>query len=216
MAADGTGVSAIPEDLAAQLNAILHADGQAVLQPEAALRFGSYGALLLKWNARMNLTAVRDVEGILRRHFAESIRCVRALPGGIRTLLDLGSGAGFPGIPIALCRPEIEVTLAESQTKKAAFLREAARRLALTAHVHAGRAETLGQRFECVTLRAVDKMAGAVRVGAELVMPGGWLALLTTGTEADGLKALAGGFDWSLAPAAIGGAERILVLGRRV
>jgi len=93
-----------------------------------ASEFGAYAALLIRWNARMNLTAVRDEEGILRRHFAESIVCARILPPGITTLLDFGSGAGFPGLPIALCRREIAVTLAESQGKKVAFLREAAAR----------------------------------------------------------------------------------------
>ena len=79
------------------------------------------------------LTAIRDEEGILTRHFVESIVCARALPAGIATLLDVGSGAGFPGIPIALCRSEIAVTLAESQGKKAAFLQEAVRVLGVAA-----------------------------------------------------------------------------------
>ena len=86
---------------------------------------------------------MRDEQGILSRHFVESIVVARELPQGIRTLLDFGSGAGLPGIPIALCRPEIAVTLAESQGKKAAFLQEAVRVLAISAMVHAGRAETL-------------------------------------------------------------------------
>ena len=88
----------------------------------------------------------------LSRHFVESIACARALPEGISTLLDFGSGGGFPGIPIALCRPEIAVTLAESQGKKAAFLQEAVRVLGSQAKVHAGRAELLTTQFDCVTL----------------------------------------------------------------
>ena len=83
----------------------------------------------------MNSTAIRDEEGILSRHFVESIACACALPAGIFTLLDFGSGAGFPGIPIALCRPEIAVILAESQGKKAAFLQEAVRVLGISAKV---------------------------------------------------------------------------------
>src|ERR1700728_2858710 len=87
------------------------------------LQLSTYLDLLLKWNARTNLTAVRDPQEIVRRHFGESLFAGRHV-GTPATLLDLGSGAGFPGIPIALLRPEIAVTLAESQHKKAAFLRE--------------------------------------------------------------------------------------------
>ena len=94
-----------------RLNALLAEAGLAPLDAVLAGRFEDYLSLLLRWNARVNLTAIRDEEGILRRHFVESIACARALPAGIATLLDFGSGAGFPGIPIALCRPEIAVTL---------------------------------------------------------------------------------------------------------
>ena len=97
-------------------------------------RFEEYLALILRWNSRMNLTAIRDEEEILARHFVESIACAQHFPEGIGTLLDFGSGAGFPGIPIALCRPEIAVTLAESQSKKAAFLQETVRILGLQGH----------------------------------------------------------------------------------
>ena len=97
-------------------------------------RFDAYLSLIVRWNARTSLTAIRDEEGIVSRHFVESIACAVAVPAGVRTLLDFGSGAGFPGIPIALCRPEISVTLAESQNKKAAFLREAIRTLELKDH----------------------------------------------------------------------------------
>ena len=95
--------------------------------------------------------------------------------GLFTVMLDFGSGAGFPGIPISLCRPEIQVTLAESQGKKAAFLQEAVRVLGLAAKVHAGRAETAATRFDCVVLRAVDRMELAVQVASGLVGPAaGW------------------------------------------
>ena len=125
----------------AQLNALLAESNQPPLDPVLSQRFGTLLSLFLRWSARINLTSIRDEDGILSRHFVESIACARALPAGISTLLDFGSGAGFPGIPIALCRPEIAVTLAESQGKKAAFLREAVRVLGVTAMVHSGRAE---------------------------------------------------------------------------
>ena len=95
----------------------------------------------------MNLTAVRDPQQIQARHFVESIACARNLPADIGSLLDFGSGAGFPGVPIALCRPAIRVTLAESQNKKASFLMEVVRVLKLSSKVFAQRAENLGGRI---------------------------------------------------------------------
>ena len=108
--------------VAEELNELLASAGLPQLDARLAGQFQQYLELLMRWNARLNLTAIRDREGILSRHFVESIACARAVPEGVATLLDFGSGAGFPGIPIALCRPEIAVTLAESQAKKAAFL----------------------------------------------------------------------------------------------
>ncbi|MEG9438015.1 16S rRNA (guanine(527)-N(7))-methyltransferase RsmG [Edaphobacter sp. HDX4] len=135
-------------------------------------QLSGYLDLLVRWNTRTNLTAVRSPEEMVSRHFGESL-----FAGGLLgdetpdTLLDLGSGAGFPGIPIALLQPSIAVTLAESQNKKAAFLREVVRTLELrNAEVWAARAETLpaGRMFHTVTLRAVDNMASAVVASAQL------------------------------------------------
>jgi 16S rRNA (guanine527-N7)-methyltransferase len=234
---------------ATRLNALLAEAGLAPLDAAQAQAFEDYLSLLLRWNARVNLTAIRDEEGILRRHFVESIACSRALPAGIRTLLDFGSGAGFPGIPIALCRPEIAVTLAESQGKKAAFLREAVRQLGIGAKqsadrlvseggggftpriqpaetagalapagcsVHSGRAEVLHTVFDCVTLRAVDRMELAVQAAAQLVRPGGWLALLTTTATLPALQAAAGAdFSWPTPLPQPGGEDHVLALGAR-
>lgn len=132
--------------------------------PELLPRLSAYLDLLLKWNARTNLTAIRDPEEIVRRHFGESLFAARHLGAEVDTLLDLGSGAGFPGLPIALLRPEIRVTLAESQHKKASFLREAVRTLGVSVEVWAGRVEDMApeRRSHTVTLRAVDNMAAAV------------------------------------------------------
>lgn len=198
-----------------RLNALLIEAGLAQIPPEETAGFSAYLWLILRWNARTNLTAVRDEEGILSRHFLECVTCARALPAGIVTLLDFGSGAGLPGIPIALCRPEIAVTLAESQGKKAAFLREAVRTLSLNATVHSSRAEALRAVFDCVVLRAVDRMPEAVSAAAQLVAPGGWLALMTTHAGLAELHEAAGeGFVWASPTPLPGSDERILSLGR--
>jgi 16S rRNA (guanine527-N7)-methyltransferase len=199
-----------------RLNVLLRKAGLPVLDSFTVGQFGSYCSLILRWNARVNLTAIRDEEGILSRHFVESIACARALPQGIATLLDFGSGAGFPGIPIALCRPEMAVTLAESQGRKAAFLQEAIRETCVSATVFAGRAETLSVRFDCVVLRAVDRMPSAVSAASRLVSPLGWMGLMTTHSEAGRLKEAAGaGFSWSAAVGLPSGESRVLVLGER-
>ena len=204
-------------DVSAQLHYLLAESGLEPLQDIEAKQFNEYLALLLRWNARLNLTAFRDPESILRRHFVESIAAARALPAGLATLLDFGSGAGLPGIPIAICRPSLAVTLAESQSKKAAFLNEAVRTLGLNVRVHSARAETLKQQFDCVILRAVDRMEQAVHAAAQLVAPSGWLAPLTTHADLPALQSAAGpGFEW-IPPSPLSGSDqRIFALARRI
>lgn len=170
------------------LEEAIHEAGLQNLSEQALEKFESYLALLLKWNSRLNLTAVREPQAIIRRHFVECIQCAQVLPesSGQQTLLDFGSGAGLPGVPIAICRPEICVMLAESQKKKAAFLREAVRSLGLKAEVFDERVEDMAQErlFSLMTLRAVDKMAEACRVGLRHLVPGGEMVLFATeGTE---------------------------------
>lgn len=196
------------------LNTLLAEAGLAALAPQQTAGFSAYLSLILRWNARINLTAVRDQEGILARHFLECIACARALPSPMATLLDFGSGAGLPGIPIALCRPEIAVTLAESQGKKAAFLQEVVRTLALRAIIHSSRAEALRTVFDSVVLRAVDKMPQAVAAAVPLIAPGGWLALMTTHADLVQLHAAAGpSFLWRPPLALPGSEQRVLSLG---
>jgi 16S rRNA (guanine527-N7)-methyltransferase len=200
----------------ARLNALFADAGLDPLDPALSRRFEDYLSLLVRWNARVNLTSIRDEAGILSRHFVESIVCARALPAGIATLLDFGSGAGFPGIPIALCRPGIAVTLAESQGKKAAFLQEAVRVLGISAKIHAQRAELLATHFDCVTLRAVDKMESSIQTASQLVSADGWLALMTTSGEIAGAQAAAGeSFSWQVAIPLPGSSSRLLALGKR-
>jgi 16S rRNA (guanine527-N7)-methyltransferase len=189
-------------------------DWELKLPPGATAQLDAFLALLLQWNERINLTAVRDPKMIVRRHLAESLFAAGHIPAGATTLLDFGSGAGFPGIPIAIARPEIAVTLAESQNRKAAFLREAVRTLGLRAEVWAGRVEQMaGERvFGAVTLRAVDKMPRACRVAVPRVRAGGWLGVFTThASEAllDGLP----GIRWTESLPIPGSRQEILRIG---
>jgi len=204
------------EKVTERLNAALEAVGMVPLEATLAARFAAYLSLLLRWNQRVNLTSIRDEQGIFARHFVESIACARALPTGIGTLLDFGSGAGFPGIPIALCRPDVSVTLAESQGKKAAFLQEVVRVLGLSTRVLAARAESELRLYDCVALRAVDHMPKAVATAVGLVGEGGRLALMTTEQEAAALKSAAGpSFNWTCPIPLPGSAERLIALGQK-
>jgi 16S rRNA (guanine527-N7)-methyltransferase len=156
-----------------------------------------YIDLLLRWNARINLTAIRNPEEIVTRHFGESFFLARHLfpksGADHRPLttdhrpprvLDIGSGAGFPALPLKLWAPHIHLTLVESNHKKAAFLREVARALTLTnINVITDRAEALAARpdfprTELVTLRAVEHFDTILPQAVTLLAPNGTLALL--------------------------------------
>lgn len=205
-------MSAKPEATGASLNFQLKAAQLEAVDAATEAKFNLYLELILRWNARMNLTAIRSPNEIVSRHFVESIACAKALPQKIASLLDFGSGAGFPGIPIALCRPDIRVTLAESQNKKAGFLQEVVRTLDLDVRVFGGRAETLEEQFDCVTVRAVDQMARAVVAASKLVAPGGVLAGLTTEADRVRLGEATVGFQELSVLALTGSKQRVLVL----
>ncbi len=147
-------------------------EGLRTIEPRQALLVAllAYLDLLLRWNARTNLTAIREPAEIVRRHFGESLLLARLCPEQATTVLDLGSGAGFPGLPMQLAWPELNLTLAESQGKKAAFLREVVRALHLPTEVWANRAEDLSgaRHFDVVAMRAVDRMQDAVALAGQL------------------------------------------------
>ncbi|MBZ5538972.1 MAG: 16S rRNA (guanine(527)-N(7))-methyltransferase RsmG [Acidobacteriia bacterium] len=107
-----------------------------------------YLKLLLKWNDKVNLTAIRDPLEILHRHFCESMFAAENVPIERGRLADVGSGAGFPGLPLKIMRPELEIFLIESNLKKATFLAEVIRELALVkTRVIVGRYEDLGEEL---------------------------------------------------------------------
>lgn len=152
-------------------------------RPSGALlqQVSIYVDLLIRWNAKINLTAVREPNYIVIRHFGESFFAARNLIGREQAteLMDIGSGAGFPGIPIRLLRPAISVRLVEAHSKKAAFLSEVIRELGLKGiSVVNRRAEEIGETASVVTLRAVERFATVLPIAAEKVATEGRLGLL--------------------------------------
>ncbi len=197
-----------------QIEAEFSRAGLAALPPAAYVRFQNYLDLLLRWNQHLNLTAIRDPLQIIQRHFVESAFAAQHLPAGTTSLLDYGSGAGFPGIPIAICRPEIQVTLAEAQGKKASFLREALRVLSLPGQVYAGRVEAMPELnlFDAVTMRAVEKMESAVPIAVKRTKR--HLVLLTTAKSAAASRSFTE-MEW-LEPIPLpNSAQMILAIGQR-
>jgi 16S rRNA (guanine527-N7)-methyltransferase len=202
--------------MAGQIEKAFLEAGIAVLPPAVYGQFHAYLELLLRWNQRLNLTAVREPEQIICRHFVECTFAAQHLPRNITSLLDYGSGAGLPGIPIAICRPEIRVTLAEAQGKKAAFLREALRVLSLNGEIYDGRVETMPEerRFTAVSMRAVEKMELAIPIAVKRVKR--YLILLTTERSAPTYRALTPELTW-LKPIPLPNTEQmILAIGEHV
>jgi len=176
----------------------------------------AYLDLLLRWNARINLTAVRDPEGMVTRHFGESFFAARRLvtAGASVRAIDLGSGAGFPGLPLKIFAPAIRLTLVESSQKKAAFLKEVVRAIALTdVDVFAGRAEDFPATANLVTLRAVERYGRALGAAARLVEPGGRLALLIGSMQATRTPQLLPAFVWPAPIAIPQSSSRVLLIG---
>jgi 16S rRNA (guanine527-N7)-methyltransferase len=191
----------------------------APLSPLQLQNISMYIDLLLRWNASMNLTAVRQPEQIITRHFGESLFAARhlfPLAGGAARLIDVGSGAGFPGLPMKIWAPQIRLELIESNQRKATFLREAVRTLTLTnVDVFSARAEDFPSTAEVVTLRAVEHFRQILPIAARLVAPEGCLALLIGGSQVDQARDLIPTFLWD-APIQIPPATNtVLFVGRR-
>jgi 16S rRNA (guanine527-N7)-methyltransferase len=185
-------------------------------------QISAYLDLLLRWNARMNLSAVRDAEGMVTRHFGESLFTARHLfpskPDRLpmTRLIDLGSGAGFPGLPIKIWSSGVELTLIEANQKKATFLREVVRRLELNdVTVFSGRAENFPDQADVVTLRAVERFETALGVASQLVVPAGRVALLLGSAQVMRAKELARVMTWQRAAPIPLSSSRVLLIGRK-
>lgn len=166
------------------------AEDLGVALPSAALGgFQRYLARLLEWNQKINLTSVTAPDEVVRKHFADSLALVPWL-GEARTLVDVGSGGGFPGAVVALARPGLAVTLVEPSTKRAAFLRVLVRELPLPrVEVRAERIEAtvaaLGPRFDAAVSRATWDVPEWLERGRALVHPGGSVFAMEGATQHD-------------------------------
>lgn len=171
--------------------------GLAALQielPAAVIeRLLDYVVLLARWNATYNLSAVRDPAEMVTRHLLDSLALLPHVRG--ETLADLGSGAGLPGLPLAIVAPQRQVTLVDSNGKKTRFLRAAVRELGLAnVRVAENRVENTEGVFDCVTARAFASLADMLGWGARLLAPDGvWLAMKGRFPQ-DELAALPAGF----------------------
>lgn len=176
-----------PADFAARLDAI-----GASVNAETIARLGDYLARMLAMNEQMNLTAITDPEGAWERHILDALTLLPLLgevPRGAR-LVDIGSGGGIPGVPVAIARPDMGVVLVEATQKKAGFLSAVSSAMGLSnVSVRAERAEQLGRgelrgAFDVVTARAVARLVALAPLALPFARPGG-LVLLVKGQRAE-------------------------------
>ncbi|HKM90417.1 MAG TPA: 16S rRNA (guanine(527)-N(7))-methyltransferase RsmG [Candidatus Acidoferrales bacterium] len=192
---------------------------RAGIEPAPALldSISAYIELLLRWNAKINLTAITDPHEIVSRNFAESFLAARWLGSGAGRLCDVGSGAGFPGLALKLILPHWSVTLIESSRKKAAFLSEAARTLRLE-HVEVECARWQESKmpagsFDAITARALGGYELLADWAGSKLKPQGKLLLWIGASDAQRLRRLAG-WQWQTQPVP-DSRERVLLIGSR-
>ena len=184
----------------------------------------AYLALLLRWNAAYNLTAIRDPREMVAKHLLDSLAmhgatAPLAAAGG--SLADLGTGAGFPGIPLAIAQPGLQVALVESNGKKARFLREAIRHLGLgNATAVESRIEAFDApaAFDAITARALATLPLILELGGHLPKPGGVLLAMKGVVPHDEIAALPAGWHVRdirpLAVPGLGAERHLVVVGR--
>ena len=177
-----------------------------------------YMAMLLGWNEKINLTAIRDPLEMLYRHFCESMYAAVAVPLGAGRLADVGSGGGFPGLALKIVRPDLQVFLIESNVKKATFLAEVVRELELAdARVLVSRYEELGEEIaplDYVCSRALGEFgrflawAGSERVASSQVV------LWVGGRDIEDIKKIHG-WSWREPVSIPHSLQRLLLVGSR-
>lgn len=217
-AALGGSESASPEKAFALLPAMLAGIGIFPTSQQLAL-FRIHFDLLLRWNSRINLTAIRDPVEIVERHFAESAFLTKVVELGPGTLVDVGSGAGFPGLPVKVLAPATRVVLVEASQKKAAFLKEVARSMSFPPgsaplDVLASRIELVKLQASWVVIRAVKPEPTLLALLARLLVPRGTLAIFTGQGDAELVTEAPSklGFRWAVTKIP-GSLRRVILVG---
>lgn len=189
------------------------------MTPHLAVMVRVYIRLLLRWSARISLTSLTDTENILRFHFGESLFAAEAVPMESGRLADVGPGAGFPGLAIKLARPDILVTLLESNNKKCVFLEEIVRSLSLQGvTVVRGRFEDFSSEGQCmdfVTSRALGKLNELLTWCPSVLKKGGHL-VLWLGEEDAKRTSRSPGFSWRPRVLVPGSKRRFLLVGQLI
>lgn len=166
------------------------------LAPALAEPLAQYLALMLRWNATYNLTAIREPREMVTKHLLDSLAMAPAV-ADVPTLADLGTGPGLPGIPLAIATPGLQVTLVESNGKKARFMREALRKLGLgNAEVAESRIEALDRsgQFAAITARALATLPQILALGGHLLAADGVLLAMKGARPDDEIAALPPGW----------------------
>ncbi len=231
----------------ARISALLAPFLETPLAESQLKQISTYIDLLQRWNARINLTAIRNPEEIVTRHFGESLFLaghVFPSPGQILStaptrVVDIGSGAGFPALPLKIWAPSIDLTLIESNHKKAAFLSEVSRELTFTnINITAERAETIaarsegpsfdgpkfdgpefdgprfdGPRFDAATFRAVEHFDKVLQLATGFLVPGGRLAILVGASQLPRIQSLTA-LAWDQPIAIPQSRARVLLVGK--
>jgi 16S rRNA (guanine527-N7)-methyltransferase len=177
----------------------------------------TYVALLLKWNSTISLTAITDPIEICKLHFGESVFATSAVPVREGRLADLGSGAGFPGLPLKIASPEIELTLIESNGRKAAFLSEVVRSLELEGvEVFRGRVEDHApdRPYEWIVARALGQHDDLLKWATENLAPSGRVVLWLGEDDATAISQ-APNWEWRFPVPIPGSKRRVLLVGSR-
>lgn len=146
------------------------------LTKEQISKFKDYMDILLEWNKKFNLTAITNEDEIEEKHFIDSIELINFVDIKNKTLLDVGSGAGFPGVPLAIAEPSAKITLLESNGKRISFLKEVIKKLDLkNVEIIQGRSEELDcrEKYDIVTARAVKELSILLEICFYLVKVGG-------------------------------------------
>lgn len=155
------------------------------LTPEMLAQFELYSSMLLEWNQKINLTAIIEPDEIIVKHFLDSLLLLKAvdLPPNA-ALIDVGTGAGFPGVPLKIARPDLKLTLLDSLNKRVAFLSGLSDALGQSNSIIHGRAEQQGhlsglrESFDCATARGVAPLPALCEYCMPFVRPGGFFAAL--------------------------------------